>query len=187
VVNYNGAGSCLITASNAQTAFYLAATSIIRTITVSQASQTVTFTSGVPPSTPIGGTFTVTATATSGGAVSFATLTPAICSVSGSTVTFNSAGLCQINGTQSGTTNYSPAWVVEPIGVALLDQTIGGLSTMPVSPVVDGSYVVSATASSGLTVVYSVTTPATCSIVGNVVTFLATGTCTIAFNQGGKA
>lgn len=51
--------------------------------------------------------------------------------------------------------------------------------TFPINPL--------ATASSGLPVTYSVTTPAICSLTGTTVTMIAPGTCTLAANQAGNA
>ena len=71
-------------------------------------SQTITFgtlgnvTFGVAP-------FALTATASSGLTVSFASTTIAICTVSGITVTIVSTGLCSITASQPGNGNFSPA------------------------------------------------------------------------------
>jgi hypothetical protein len=57
---------------------------------------------GAPP-------FTVSATASSGLAVSFASVTPTVCTVSGSTVTLVAAGTCTIHAMQTGNTNFAAA------------------------------------------------------------------------------
>jgi hypothetical protein len=78
------------------------------TIKVVPASQTLSFgppsnvTLGIPP-------FTLSATATSGLAVSFASGTPAVCTVSGNTVTIVAAGSCSLTASQSGNANYLAA------------------------------------------------------------------------------
>jgi len=72
-----------------------------------QASQTITFaalgnvTLGVAP-------FTISATASSGLVVSFASTT-GVCTVSGATVTLVALGTCTIQATQAGNKNYSAA------------------------------------------------------------------------------
>ena len=53
--------------------------------------------------------FLVSATASSGLAVSFASATPAVCTVSGNTVTLVSAGTCTITADQAGDAIYAPA------------------------------------------------------------------------------
>jgi uncharacterized protein (TIGR03437 family) len=71
-------------------------------------SQSITF---GPLSTVIFGVapFTVTATASSGLAVSFASTTPAVCTVAGTTVTIVAAGNCSITASQPGNTIVSAA------------------------------------------------------------------------------
>jgi Flp pilus assembly secretin CpaC len=41
--------------------------------------------------------------------VTFASATPSICTVSGSTATMNAAGACVIHATQAGNSTYAPA------------------------------------------------------------------------------
>ena len=70
--------------------------------------QTITF--GAITSQPFnGGTATVSATSTSGLPVTFTTLTSAVCTVSGSTLTPVSVGTCTIAANQAGNTNYGAA------------------------------------------------------------------------------
>ena len=57
--------------------------------------------------------FTVSATASSGLAVTFASTTPSVCTVSGATVTLTAAGTCTIEATQAGDTNYAAATPVD--------------------------------------------------------------------------
>jgi hypothetical protein len=57
---------------------------------------------GTPP-------FMVSATASSGLAVSFASITPAVCTVSGATVTLVTVGTCTIQATQAGNSSYAAA------------------------------------------------------------------------------
>jgi hypothetical protein len=78
------------------------------TIDVYPSSQTIIFS---PLSDQVLGTapFTLSATASSGLAVSFASTTPSVCTVSGDTVTLAAIGKCTIQATQAGNTNYPPA------------------------------------------------------------------------------
>ncbi len=71
-------------------------------------SQTITF--GALNSVVFGAApFPITATASSGLAVSFASTTTLVCTVSGSTVTVVAAGTCSITASQSGSANYAAA------------------------------------------------------------------------------
>ena len=70
--------------------------------------QTITF--GPLPNVAVGTTaFTLSATATSGDAVSFASGTPVVCSVSGNIVTILASGGCSITASQAGDANYAAA------------------------------------------------------------------------------
>jgi sugar lactone lactonase YvrE len=76
--------------------------------TATQGSQTIAF--GTLSNQTLGTTpFTLSATASSGLAVSFASTTPAVCTVSGATVTLVVAGTCTIQATQTGNVNYGAA------------------------------------------------------------------------------
>jgi hypothetical protein len=156
---------------------------------VGATTQSITF-SAVPP-LPLGGTATVSATASSGLGVTYSSLTPAICSVDGNTglVTDLTAGTCIIAADQPGNSHYAPA----PRATVQIPVIFDPNQTITFGPAPSLSLfstaTVSATASSGLPVVYSSTTPAVCSVDSStgLVTDLAAGTCTIAADQPGDA
>ena len=67
----------------------------------------------------------MSATASSGLAVGFASGTTAVCSVSGNTVTIVTGGTCTIRASQAGNTNYLAATQVsQSFTVAKANQTI---------------------------------------------------------------
>ena len=111
-VTMRTAGSCGIAADQAGDANYSAATRVTQTITIGQATQAITG-FAANPATPVyapGGTFTVSATGgASGNPVTFASASPAICTVSGGTVTMLSAGSCALTADQAGNANYGAA------------------------------------------------------------------------------
>src|SRR5260370_12777048 len=112
-------------------------------------SQTITF--GTAPSLAVGTTGTVSATASSGLAVTFTSSTPTICAISGSTVRGVAAGTCTIAANQAGNGTYNAApQVTQNITVGRSSQTIT-FGTAP-SVVVGGTGTVSATASSSFAV-----------------------------------
>jgi len=77
-----------------------------------QASQSISF--GALSNVPFGSsTFGVSATATSGLTVSFASTTPLVCTMSGSTVILVSYGTCTVEATQSGSPTYMAASPVD--------------------------------------------------------------------------
>jgi hypothetical protein len=103
----SGAGTVTVTASQAGSANYSPAVSVAQTIKVSAASQTITF-NAIAAQT-VGASVTLTATATSGLAVSFTSLTPTICTASSTTASMIGAGTCTIQASQAGNSNYAAA------------------------------------------------------------------------------
>lgn len=110
---------------------------LTRTITITlviavKTAQTITF--GAAPALSVGGTGTLNATASSGLAVTFASITTSICTVSGSTVTGVAAGVCTITANQAGNTTYNAApQVAQNITVAAVaaGNTWSSGATMP--------------------------------------------------------
>jgi hypothetical protein len=107
-VTITGAGSCTVTASQAGNANYSAAPNVEHTFVIAKGGQTITF-DGLTNKTYGDGPFTVSATASSGLAVSFSSQTESVCTVSGNTVTIVTAGDCTIRASQAGDANYNAA------------------------------------------------------------------------------
>lgn len=102
------AGPCIIAANQAGNGSYSAATQVTANGTVnSKSSQSITF--GTAPTVTVGGTGSVSASASSGLTVSFSSTTTGVCTISGSTVTGVSAGTCTIAADQAGNGSYNPA------------------------------------------------------------------------------
>jgi hypothetical protein len=101
-------GSCSITANQPGNGNYTAAAPVTQSFGVNPAPQTIAFgplgnvNLGVAP-------FAVSATASSGLAVSFASTTTPVCTVSATTVTVVAAGTCSIAASQAGNANYAAA------------------------------------------------------------------------------
>lgn len=186
VGSHNYIGSYSGDASNAASTS-LSFTHLINAGSGSLANQAITF--GVAPTLIVGGTGTVSATGgASGNAVSFTSSTPAICTVSGSTVTGVMAGTCTIAANQAGNGSFNAApQVTQSFSVgsaSLINQTIsfGAVPTL----IVGGTGTLSATATAGLAVSYTSSTPAICTVSGSTVTGVTAGICTIAANQAGN-
>ncbi|HTU41079.1 MAG TPA: SBBP repeat-containing protein [Candidatus Aquilonibacter sp.] len=133
------------------------------------------------------GALTLSASASSGLTVSFVSQTTGVCTVSGTTVTLIAGGTCTIQAAQAGNATYAAAApVIQSFQVTHESQTItfGTLSnqTVGITP-----FEVSASASSGLAVTFSSTTPSVCTVSGAMVTLIAVGTCTIQAAQAGNA
>ena len=179
-----GGGVCTVTASQAGNATFAPAIPTVQYIIVSGSGQTIAF--GAAPTLVVGSTGTVTATASSGLAVVFASATPSICTVSGSTVTAVATGTCSVTANQAGNATFGPApQATQTIKVALKLQTI----TFGKAPTIDVGVAgpLSATASSGLAPVFTSTTPTVCTVASGQVTGVAVGSCVVAANQAGNA
>jgi len=81
-------------------------------VTVAKADQVITF-GALADRVVDSGSFTITATADSGLAVSFVSITTAVCSVSGGVVTMLTPGACAIRATQVGDPNFNAATPVD--------------------------------------------------------------------------
>jgi hypothetical protein len=176
-------GTCIIQATQAGNTDYQAAATVTRNFKVTQASQTITF-----PPIPLqsyGAVVTLSATASSGLTVSFASTTPTVCTVSGTTATMISVGTCSINATQAGNSDYlaAPAVTRNP-DVSRATQAIT-FATIP-SQTVGTPLTLSATASSGLTVSFASTTSSICTVSDTTATMVSAGTCSIQATQSGN-
>jgi len=101
-------GGCTIQATQLGNANYAAASPVSQTFQVTQGSQTISF--GTIYNQGLGAApFALSATASSGLAVSFASQTTPVCTVSGATVTLVAVGACTIQATQLGNANYAAA------------------------------------------------------------------------------
>jgi DNA-binding beta-propeller fold protein YncE len=108
-VSFLGAGTCTIDANQAGNSDYLAAPQVQQSFLVGD--PVITFTSTPPAGAAVRGpTYDVTATgAPSGLPVVFSSATTAVCTVTGSTVSFVSAGTCTIDANQAGNALYLPS------------------------------------------------------------------------------
>ncbi|MFO0363291.1 MAG: M12 family metallopeptidase [Acidobacteriota bacterium] len=186
MVTIVGGGTCVVQANQGGNASFAQAAPVVRTFPVAQASQTISF--GVLPAMQFGGAgVALTATASSGLAVSYGSLTPAVCVVVEGTLVAQAGGTCSVEARQAGDGNYLAAVAVgQTVQILPSAQTIQ-LTPIPGTTFSMGSTLLSATASSGLPVTYEVTTATVCRVTGATVTFLMTGTCGIRARQPGNA
>ena len=105
-------GTCTITASQAGSGDYLAADDVVRSFTVSKASQTMRFANPGSKALSVG-SFTASSSADSGLTVSLASSTGSVCSVTGFTVGLLATGTCTLIASQAGNSNYDAATNVE--------------------------------------------------------------------------
>lgn len=152
-----------------------------------QPNQQITF--GSLPSKTFGDLpFNLEASASSGLPVQFTSSNPSVASISGSTLTIVSAGEAVITANQSGDANFNAAPAVQQtLVVAKANQTITFLE-LPIKTYGDGTFPLTASASSNLTITYSSSNTSVASIVGgNFVVINGAGECTITANQEGNS
>ena len=125
-------GTNSITATYTGSGTYPASTSSAQTVTVTSANgtpQTITF--NPISSQTVGTQLTLSATATSGLPVAFASSTTNICTVSGTTANLANTGTCSIVASQAGNGTYAPA---TPVTQTFTVTTTAGLGFIPVTP-----------------------------------------------------
>ncbi len=110
-VTFQHAGTCTVDADQTGDADYQAAPTAGQSFAVGKDTQSITFTSTAPTNAVVGGhSYTVTATGGgSGNPVTFSSGTPGVCTVTGSTVTFQHAGTCTIDADQAGDADHLAA------------------------------------------------------------------------------
>ena len=187
VLSFSGAGEVTLTASQQGNGNYLSADNIVRKIVVSsssdKASQTITF-GALDPQTYGTPAFGLSATASSGLAVSYSSSNQQVATISGNTVTILGAGETSITASQAGDDNHLAAGSVSQLLIVnKASQTISfanpGDKTFGDAPIT-----LSATTTAGLQVGFSVTGPA--SLEGNILTLTGTGAVTITALQAGN-
>jgi hypothetical protein len=100
-------GTCTIQATQTGNGTYAAATPVSQSFTVNPEPQTITFAN--PGAQTTGAKIALSATASSGLTVSFASLTASVCTVSGTTASLIAAGACTIQAAQAGNNVYAAA------------------------------------------------------------------------------
>ena len=190
-VSFLAPGTCTVLANQGGNGSYSAAPQVSQSFAVAKGPQSITFTTSPPSGAYVGGpTYTVAASASSGLAVTFSSGSPSVCGVSGSTVSFTGSGTCVVRANQAGNANYQPAPQVQQSFTVVPPpsaQTITFTSSAPGSAVYLGpNYNVTATASSGLPVSFTVS--GTCTLSGSSTVVMAgAGSCTVYANQSGSS
>jgi ribosomal protein S11 len=129
----------------------------------------------------------LSATASSSLPVTFSSITPSVCSVSGSALSLLISGTCVVHASQAGGAVYAAAPpAAQSFGVN------GAAQTITFTPVSGTQYAstqltLSATASSSLPVSFSSSTPTVCSVSGNTLSLLNAGTCVVHAAQAGNS
>jgi hypothetical protein len=114
VVAFTAVGTCVLDANQGGDANWLAAAQAQQSVTVTAAvkqGQTITFTSMKPTDATVGGTYTPTASASSGlpAALTIDTSATSVCSITAGVVSFTDVGTCVIDANEAGDTSYDRA------------------------------------------------------------------------------
>jgi hypothetical protein len=179
-------GTCYLHASQAGNADYAAAPTVTQDPTVHFVSQTITFPAITGTHYALG-QVTPTATASSGLPITYTSMTPTICTVSGSTVSLLIGGVCYLHASQAGNAVYSAApTILQDFAVSLAPQTIN-FPAITGTQYALGQVTLTATASSGLPITYTSMTPTVCTVSGSTVSLLMEDTCYLHAAQAGNA
>jgi sugar lactone lactonase YvrE len=167
---------------------YFPAPPIRQQFGVAHGTQTIDF-AAIPAGQVAGTNLLLTATASSGLPVSFASLSPSVCTVSGIVASPISYGTCTIEASQPGTnaagnSEYFAATAVETFGVGHGTQAIFFISNG--SKVAGQTLFLEAAATSGLPVTLTSNTPAVCTLSGTIATLLTYGHCDIVASVAGN-
>ena len=129
-----GGGTCTLTYQSEANTTYLASDLYKVSFEVTRDPQTIAFT---PPTTVdiAGKTLALTATTSSGGAITYSTTSVESCSVAGATLNLLMAGNCVITATQGGSSTLAPASTTATI-------MLTGTVAKPVAPVVSKKTIV---------------------------------------------
>jgi hypothetical protein len=149
---------------------------------IAKSDQTITFNPlpskqyGNPP-------FTVSASASSGLPVSFSV--SGKCSITGASITITGVGTCTVQASQAGNATFNPAPdVLQSFSILKANQTIT-FPPLPYKRYGDPPFTVSASASSGLPISFSVS--GACTISDTTVTITGPSGCDIRASQAGNA
>ena len=188
-LNATGVGTCTVQADKAGDVTFLPA-SATTLVTVQPANQAPLVAAANPADVEVSETAQLSTSGGSGtGAVSYAvTAGGTFCSVTGTQLTGLALGTCTVTATKAADANHNAATDTITVNVIPTRQTITFDPLADVEFQVGGVTVpLTASASSGLAVTLTSTTPAVCTVAGTTASVLAPGTCSITASQAGSA
>jgi N-acetylneuraminic acid mutarotase len=185
IVTIVGEGTTTITAKQDGDNVYHSAVSVLQNLVVKGLSQSITF-GPLDSKKTDDDPFDLTATATSGLTVIYASSNTDVATVSGATVTIVGGGTTTITARQNGDATYEAATPVEQtLTVTQVDQTIT-FNPLDAKTFTDPSFNLTATASSGLPLTYTSSDTDVATIDGSTVIIVGAGTTTITASQAGN-
>jgi hypothetical protein len=195
IVNGSTPGKVGITARQAGNSNWFPA-SFTQTLTITEtprSDQHIVF-SALPTKNALSANFNLTAVskrvdnnATTGLPITYTTSNAAVASISGNTVSIHGQGVVTITASQDGNQSYNPAsFVQRDLTITKVPQTI---TFNPISGKLlsQGTFVLSASASSGLTPAFTIADTSIATISGNIVTLKEGGSTSISATQTGNS
>ncbi|MEI6554536.1 MAG: DNRLRE domain-containing protein [Paludibacter sp.] len=182
-----GAGTSTITASQAGSSTYNAATSVAQTLTVNKLSQTITF-AALASKITTDADFSPGATASSTLAVTYASSNTAVATIVSNQIHIIGVGTTTITASQAGNTTYNAAPDISQsltVNNPASPQTIT-FNPLPTKTYGDTDFAPGATASSGLTVTYSSSNSSVATIVSGQIHIVGAGASDITASQAGN-
>ncbi|NDB65803.1 MAG: hypothetical protein EB168_09070, partial [Euryarchaeota archaeon] len=164
---------------------YLAAEDVAHSFSVSKASQFINFAALADRNNTAGQTFTLSATASSGLAVTFESNNTALLEVNGTTATILDEGPVTVTARQAGNSTYLPASKERSFSLIKDSQTIS-FGVLADTNTTVSTITLTATASSGLPVTYESNNTAVATVSGNTLTIKGAGDVTITARQAGN-
>jgi type II secretory pathway pseudopilin PulG len=189
-VSFVAVGTCTLDFNDAGNASYSAAAQVSQSFSVAGQNNVITVTSTTPSHAVGGGSYTPSASATSGDTVIISIdAASSACSLSGGLVSFAGVGTCIVDFNDPGNSTFAAALQAQQAFSVSRSNTITITSTAPSGAIVGGpKYTPTATATSGDPVIISVdaTSNGSCIISGGQVTNVTGGNCTLDFNDPGN-
>ncbi|AYL96253.1 gliding motility-associated C-terminal domain-containing protein [Mucilaginibacter celer] len=186
LIHVTGVGTTNITASQAGNTGYNAATSVIKSLTVTKANQQITF-ADITPQPPGTADFSAGATASSGLAVNYTSSNPAVATIVNGLIHITGVGTANITAAQAGNAYYNAAAsVVKTFTVTKAGQQIT-FATIPATPYLSADFAPGASSSSGLSITYTSSNTAVATIVNGLIHINGLGSSVITASQGGDA
>jgi hypothetical protein len=108
-VTFVGPGTCTINANQAGDASNAAAAQVQRSFAIAYLTQSISFDALTGATLGVSSAPLIKASASSGLGVAYSSITPGVCSVSGTTITMLNPGTCTISASQAGNGTYSAA------------------------------------------------------------------------------
>jgi gliding motility-associated-like protein len=183
-VHITGAGTAVITASQAGNNLYYSAVDVTATLTVNKADQTITF-DELTPRTYGDPDFNVPAIASSSLNITFTSGNTNVATITGGIIHIVNAGTAIITASQPGDQNYNPAPdVTQTLTISKAAQVITFPSIAPVVYGVD-SFNAGASSTSGLTITYSSDNTSVAEVITGKIQIRSAGSSNIIASQAG--